>query len=176
MLYKDINIKELFKLMQEYDIAETSLQDGKVAVTIKRKKEPIIMNPGSFPGRALENIPVRETPEVTTNPETPAKADKGEGKISVPTAPAGGTPGDHYHKILAPLVGTFYRSPAPDAASFVEVGDQVNKGDVLCIIEAMKSMNEIPSDVKGIVKEICIENAQMVEFEQVLFKIDTSKS
>ena len=73
--------------------------------------------------------------------------------------------------VLAPTVGVFYSAPSPDARPFVEVGDQVKKGDTLCIIEAMKLMNEIPSEVDGTVAEICVGNGQVVEFNQPLFRI-----
>jgi acetyl-CoA carboxylase biotin carboxyl carrier protein len=78
-----------------------------------------------------------------------------------------------YHIVEAPLVGTFYRASSPDEEPFVEVGDQVADGDILCIVEAMKSMNEIQADVSGVIKEICVNNSELVEFEQPLFKIDT---
>ena len=73
--------------------------------------------------------------------------------------------------VLAPTVGVFYSAPGPDARPFVEVGDQVKKGDTLCIIEAMKQMNEIPAEVDGTVAEICVGNGQVVEFNQPLFRI-----
>ena len=73
--------------------------------------------------------------------------------------------------VLAPTVGVFYSAPGPDARPFVEVGDQVKKGDTLCIIEAMKLMNEIPAEVDGTVAEICVSNGQVVEFNQPLFRI-----
>ena len=73
--------------------------------------------------------------------------------------------------VLAPTVGVFYSAPGPDARPFVEVGDQVKKGDTLCIIEAMKLMNEIPAEVDGTVAEICVGNGQVVEFNQPLFRI-----
>ncbi len=73
--------------------------------------------------------------------------------------------------VLAPTVGVFYSAPGPDARPFVEVGDQVKKGDILCIIEAMKLMNEIPAEVDGTVAEICVGNGQVVEFNQPLFRI-----
>ncbi|MEX0746819.1 MAG: acetyl-CoA carboxylase biotin carboxyl carrier protein, partial [Rhodothermales bacterium] len=76
--------------------------------------------------------------------------------------------------VKAPIVGTFYRLPAPDEESFVNVGDEVAAGDVLCIIEAMKLMNEIESDVNGIVRKILVENAQAVEYDQPLFVIETA--
>ena len=72
------------------------------------------------------------------------------------------------------MVGTFYGAPAPDAPSYVDVGSTVNKGDTLCIIEAMKLMNELEAEVSGTVREICVENADPVEFGQVLFRIDPS--
>ena len=73
--------------------------------------------------------------------------------------------------VLAPTVGVFYSAPSPDARPFVEVGDQVKKGDTLCIIEAMKLMNEIPAEVDGTVAEICVGNGQVVEYNQPLFRI-----
>lgn len=78
---------------------------------------------------------------------------------------------DTAHAISSPFVGTFYSSPAPDKPVFVKVGDRVSKGQTLCILEAMKIMNEIESDVAGEVVEVCIENESLVEFGQVLFKI-----
>ena len=74
--------------------------------------------------------------------------------------------------VKSPMVGTFYRSPAPDAPSYVERGTRVNKGDTLCIIEAMKLMNEMESEVDGTVAEICVDNAVPIEYGQVLFRID----
>lgn len=76
--------------------------------------------------------------------------------------------------VTSPMVGTFYRAPAPDAPSYVEVGAKVAPGDTLCIIEAMKLMNELESEVKGTIAEICVENAQPVEFGQVLFRVNPS--
>ena len=73
--------------------------------------------------------------------------------------------------VLSPTVGVFYSAPSPDARPFVEVGDQVKKGDTLCIIEAMKLMNEIPAELDGTVAEICVGNGQVVEFNQPLFRI-----
>jgi acetyl-CoA carboxylase biotin carboxyl carrier protein len=70
------------------------------------------------------------------------------------------------------MVGTFYRSPAPDAPAYVEIGDRVQKGQTLCILEAMKLMNELEAEVSGTVREICVGNAEPVEFGQVLFRID----
>ena len=90
------------------------------------------------------------------------------------TAPAsaGNQSSDHnYHVIKSPFVGTFYSSPAPDKPSFVNVGDKVSKGQTLCILEAMKIMNEIESDITGEIVEVCVENESLVEFGQELYKI-----
>jgi acetyl-CoA carboxylase biotin carboxyl carrier protein len=76
--------------------------------------------------------------------------------------------------VTSPMVGTFYRSPAPDAPSYVEIGAKVSPGDTLCIIEAMKLMNELECEISGTIAEICIEDAQPVEFGQVLFRVDPS--
>jgi len=75
-------------------------------------------------------------------------------------------------EVNSPMVGTFYRAPAPDAPPYVETGDRVEKGQTLCILEAMKLMNELEAEVSGTVREICVENAEPVEFGQVLFRID----
>ncbi len=81
---------------------------------------------------------------------------------------------ENYHVIKSPLVGTFYRAPSPNAPPFVEVGDRVSTGQTLCIIEALKVMNEIESDVNGIVKKILVGNGEVVEYGQPLFLIDTN--
>ena len=77
-------------------------------------------------------------------------------------------------EVLSPMVGTFYRAPAPDAPPYIEPGDRVEKGQTVCILEAMKLMNELEAEVSGTVREICVENAEPVEFGQVLFRIDPS--
>ena len=81
---------------------------------------------------------------------------------------------DEGHIIKSPMVGIFYSSASPDVPAFVEIGQIVEKGEVLCIIEAMKIMNTIDAEVSGVVKEICVQDAQPVEFGQVLFKVDTN--
>jgi acetyl-CoA carboxylase biotin carboxyl carrier protein len=75
-------------------------------------------------------------------------------------------------EVTSPMVGTFYRAPAPDAPAYVETGDRVEKGQTVCILEAMKLMNELEAEVSGTIREICVDNAEPVEFGQVLFRID----
>ena len=176
MTFKDVDVKALFELMQEYDIAETTIKNGKIEVTVKRNKEPVVLNAGGV----IEQSAARISFPAADAAELEAKftdGDGGSGEKEVDTAGStvtGESPDNTYSTITAPLVGTFYRASAPDADPFVEVGDRIDVGDVVCIVEAMKSMNEIQSDLKGVVKEICLENAQMVEFDQVLFKVDTA--
>ncbi|MFH0883688.1 MAG: acetyl-CoA carboxylase biotin carboxyl carrier protein [bacterium] len=92
--------------------------------------------------------------------------------VPAATSPAAEAPAKKYFEIKSPMVGTFYRAPAPDAEPYVQVGDLVKTGQTLCIIEAMKLMNEIETDMTGIVKEILLDNADPVEFGQVMFRID----
>src|SRR5690242_5474139 len=87
-------------------------------------------------------------------------------------APAAAAPVSNLVEVKSPMVGTFYKSPEPAAEAYVKVGSRVTTGQVVCIIEAMKIMNEIESEVQGVVREICVENAQPVEFGQVLFRLD----
>jgi acetyl-CoA carboxylase biotin carboxyl carrier protein len=167
MMFKDVDLKQLFGLMQEYDIAETTLKDGKAEVVVRRTKEPIVMTAGSVIERtgAPAQVPAPGAGESQLQPG---------GQEALPQDKPAEAAGDNFYQVTSPIVGTFYRASSPDADPFVQVGDRVNAGDVVCIVEAMKSMNEIQVDVSGVIKEICVENAEMVEFEQALFKIDTS--
>lgn len=161
MRFKDIDIKELFELMAQNDVSEVSLHDGKVSIDVKRGDSPVVVNTGPGYPTAYDLKPAKGGPKAIDE-EAPEE--------ETPAQPEPET--NNYHPVEAPLVGTFYRAPSPESDPFVEVGDSVKTGDVLCIVEAMKSMNEIQSDVSGVVREICVENADMVEFEQVLFRIE----
>lgn len=88
-------------------------------------------------------------------------------------APPAEQAGNGWKEIKSPMVGTFYRSPSPEAPSYVEVGSRVAKGQTLCILEAMKLMNELEAEIAGVVREVCVENAEPVEYGQVLFRIET---
>jgi acetyl-CoA carboxylase biotin carboxyl carrier protein len=101
---------------------------------------------------------------------TPAAAPVAAAPAPVASAPAAAAPKD-YRAVRAPIVGTFYRAASPDAPPYVKVGDRVRKGQVVCIIEAMKLMNQIEADVEGVVAEIAIENGQPVQFGQDLFRL-----
>ena len=92
-----------------------------------------------------------------------------------PAAAPAEAPVSNLVEVRSPMVGTFYRSPAPEAPSYVEVGSRVSQGQTLCILEAMKLMNELPSEVSGTIREVCVENGEPVEYGQVLFRIEPSE-
>jgi len=139
------DLKELIELLKETDITELTIEKDGTKVKVKRQK---FLAP-------LE-IPVQKPQQASPEHILAESEDDTQRLVT----------------ITSPIVGTFYRSPTPDAAAFVEVGAQVSKGQVLCIVEAMKLMNEIESDVDGIVTKILIENGQPVEYGEPLFLIE----
>ncbi|MBT8140963.1 MAG: acetyl-CoA carboxylase biotin carboxyl carrier protein [Gammaproteobacteria bacterium] len=146
-------IKKLIELLEESDLAELEIHEGEESVRLARY--------GSAPPMAA--APVAQF----AAPATPAPA---TAPASDNPAPASDTPSGH--KVLSPMVGVFYRSPSPDAAPFVDVGSTVNAGDTICIIEAMKMMNQIEADKSGRVKAILASNGEAVEFDQPLVIIE----
>jgi acetyl-CoA carboxylase biotin carboxyl carrier protein len=140
-------LKKLIDLVQESGIAELEITEGEEKVKIVKG--------GAVTMTAIPQVAVAAAPAVAA----PAAA-------AVPAEPE---PGQEGHVVKAPMVGTFYRSPSPDAKAFVEVGQAVKEGDTICIIEAMKLMNEIEADASGVVKAILVENGQPVEYGQPLF-------
>jgi acetyl-CoA carboxylase biotin carboxyl carrier protein len=152
-------VKKLIELLEESGIAEIEITEGEEAVRISRYAASA---PIAHPVHAVHHAPAAApAPAQQAAPASAAAAE------SVPAAPAE-TPG---HKVAAPMVGTFYRSPTPEAEPFVKVGDTIQIGDTLCIIEAMKMMNQIESDVSGKVLAIEAESGEPIEFGQVLFVI-----
>ena len=140
-------IKEIINLMNEHGLTEIEVEKGDQK--IKLKKSSI-----SGESAVVEQQPVAKAP----TGEVEKESLKAQSKNLI--------------EIKAPLVGTFYRSPSPDAASFVEVGQEIEVGEVICIVEAMKLMNEIKSEVRGKVVDILAENADPVEFGQIMFLIE----
>ena len=142
-------IREILELLKGSDVSEFELGRGDTVLKLRR-------------GPA--NVPVLPPP-VPSAAEAPARpAKESPAAASVPTKPT-------YKEVVSPIVGTFYRAPAPDAAPFVEVGTRVVKGQVLCIVEAMKIMNQIESDTTGTIAAIIVENAQPVAYGQALFHV-----
>lgn len=141
-------VKKLIEMLEESSLSEIEIREGEEAIRISR---------GSSGGTQVVHMapaPVHAAPHAA--PAAPAAA---------AAAPAG-------HAVISPMVGTFYRAASPEAKSFVDVGSQVNVGDTLCIIEAMKMMNEIESDKAGVIKAILKENGQPVEYGETLFIIE----
>lgn len=139
------DLKELIELLKDTDITELTIEKDGTKVKVKRQK---IL--------ASLEIPLQKPQQAASEHILVESEDDAQRLVT----------------ITSPIVGTFYRSPSPDAGAFVEVGAQVSKGQVLCIVEAMKLLNEIESDVDGIVAKILIENGQPVEYGEPLFLIE----
>ena len=142
-------LKKLIDLVQESGIAELEITEGEEKVKIVKGGAVSVMTTAA-PAAA----------------PAPAAALEAKPAATSPAEPTGGQEG---HVVKAPMVGTFYRSPSPDAKAFVEVGQSVKEGETICIIEAMKLMNEIEADASGVVKAVLVENGQPVEYGQPLF-------
>ena len=141
-------IKELMTMLEESKLTEIALEDGEKAIVLKKEKEVV----AGF------------APQVVAT--APNQTGSGESFVCTPVEAKKGKP------IVSPMVGTFYKSSAPGAKPFAEVGSTVSEGSTVCIIEAMKLMNEIEAEVSGKVVEICVEDGQAVEFGQVLMYVE----
>lgn len=150
-------VKILLDLLSQSDADEIEVTEGDFSVKVKRNRiEPQAQVVYQHPPQQL-------TPQQLT-PQHLAPQPQAESPMPQKAAPSG-------HLVKSPMVGTFYRSPAPGAATFVEVGQTVKKGDTLCIVEAMKMMNQIEADQSGIISEILVDDAAPIEFDQPLFVI-----
>jgi acetyl-CoA carboxylase biotin carboxyl carrier protein len=160
-------LKELIEFLIEKDIAEFELERGDVKVRIKRAAEPgtaslpdaryFAVPSAAVPGTPLAGAPVVPSPPAGA-PATPAEE-----------------PEEDLHLVRSPIVGTFYESPSPGSPPFVKPGDMISSGQVLCIVEAMKLMNEIESDVAGELVKRLVNNGQPIEYGQELFAIRARK-
>ncbi|MGN5009743.1 acetyl-CoA carboxylase biotin carboxyl carrier protein [Aeromonas veronii] len=147
-------IKKLIELVEESGIAELEISEGEESVRISR----------NFSGQVTTAMP-QMMMQHAAPVAAPAAAAPVAAAPAADAAPSG-------HLMRSPMVGSFYRSSSPDAKPFAEVGQQVNVGDTLCIVEAMKMMNQIESDKAGVIKAILVENGQAVEFDEPLFIIE----
>lgn len=151
-------IKKLIKLVESSGVDEVEIEEeGKRVRIVKNSKS---LNPVQFPYPPQIQFPV--APQGVVPQGT-------EGMVS-PEAKAE----SKFHEVRSPIVGTFYRAPSPDAEPYIEMGHKVRKGSVLCIVEAMKLMNEIESDIDGEIVKILVDDAKPVEYNQVLFLVKTS--
>jgi acetyl-CoA carboxylase biotin carboxyl carrier protein len=150
-------IKKLIELLEESNIGELEIKEGEESVRIARNSGTTQYFTAAAPGFAAPIAPAAAAPVAAAPVAAPA---------SSPAAPA--TSG---HLVKSPMVGTFYRSPSPGSPSFIEVGKAVKAGDVICIIEAMKMMNQIEADKTGVIEAILVEDGSPVEFDQPLVTI-----
>jgi len=147
-------IKKLIELVEESGVAELEITEGEESVRINRySAQPAPMQYAPQPQQAPQQAPVAPANQPAASAEPASEEISG-------------------HVVRSPMVGTFYEAPSPDAKPFVTVGSQVNAGETLCIIEAMKMMNQIEADKSGVVKQILVDNEEPVEFDQPLFIIE----
>ncbi|MDH3208357.1 MAG: acetyl-CoA carboxylase biotin carboxyl carrier protein [Gemmatimonadota bacterium] len=151
-------IERLIRVVDKSGLDSLEIERGGTRVKLS-KTAPVGVAPVGF-------APSSVAPPPASAPAASAEAGSPVAAAKVPPASS------HLLDITAPMVGTFYLSPAPDAPAYVEPGTKVKPGDTLCIIEAMKLMNELECEVSGTIREICVDNAQPVEFGQVLFRVD----
>jgi acetyl-CoA carboxylase biotin carboxyl carrier protein len=154
-------VKKLIEMLEESSLAEIEIKEGEESIRISRTSTsapPMVVTHAHAPAAAAASAPA----------PSPSRAAGG----ALPSAEAPSSAVNLGHTVNSPMVGTFYRSPSPDAKAFVEVGSVVGVGDTLCIIEAMKMMNEIEADKAGVVKAILKENGQAVEYGEPLFVIE----
>jgi acetyl-CoA carboxylase biotin carboxyl carrier protein len=151
-------VRALIELVQESGVAELEIKEGEEAVRISRFPQGGISVAGQLP-----QMPMMSMMPATGN-HTAADPGKPEAVPPAPAKPTG-------HIVRSPMVGTFYRAPSPDAKPFVEVGQRIQADQTVCIIEAMKMLNQIEAETAGVVTEILVENGQPVEYDQPLFVI-----
>lgn len=153
-------IRKLLDVLKNTDVNELTLETGEYKLTVRRGNN----------GALMAQQPAPSAPPVQAAPAAAAPSPANEPPAEPAEPPAESKA--HLTEVTAPIVGTFYAAPSPDAADYVKVGDQVERGTVLCIIEAMKLMNEIEAETSGVIKEILVRNEEPVEYGQVLFRID----
>ena len=152
------SLRQLVKLMNENDLTEVDLRRGTQRVRLRKRGSevvPVVAAPSAIVAQPASHAPAAHaTPPAET------------------TAPTAAPAPSNFIEIKSPMLGTFYRSPSPDAEPFVQVGSHVDNDSVVCIIEAMKVFNEITADCRGKIVAVLVENAQPVEYGQVLFRVD----
>ena len=170
-------IREILKIVADSGVAEVEIEEDDFKMVV-RLNAPNVSIQSQAPAFPFPHPVYAPPPAYAPAPAAPIAPPAAAPAPVAPAAPAPAAPApaapaaDPANTIKAPIVGTFYRAPSPEADAFVKVGDTVQVGDVLCIIEAMKLMNEIESEVAGTIKEILIQDAEPVEYDQPLFVID----
>lgn len=173
MAFKMHEIRELIRLIDESQIEEFEIDNEGAKVVIKKAG-----------GRAVAAIPAPQAAPLVSPPPAPAVTPVPQAAAPAPApqeAPAAVPPAEetmledeNLHKIVSPMVGTFYRAPSPESDPYVKEGDTVDEKTIVCIVEAMKLMNEIEAETRGTIVKILVENGQLVEYGQPLFLVKTS--
>ncbi|MBM3445667.1 MAG: acetyl-CoA carboxylase biotin carboxyl carrier protein [Bacteroidetes bacterium] len=151
-------IQDLVKMVNKSNISELSIEEKDIKITIKQKEDKYVT------GVPMQQIQAAPAPVAIASPAPSAAA-----PAAKPAAPVAA---DNLLTIKSPMIGTFYRRPSPDKPNFVEEGDEVKNGKVVCIIEAMKLFNEIESEISGRVVKILVEDSTPVEYDQPLFLVE----
>ena len=158
----DLNyVKRLMKLLSESEVDEIEIEEEGKRIRLARHAATAPGVPAWYPPSGVNPVAVQGVPVTSPSVASPS---------ALPPSPEGAG----HHEIKSPIVGTFYRAPSPDAVPFVQVGSSIQPGTALCIIEAMKLMNEIEADVAGKIVKILVENGQPVEYDQTLFLVEKS--
>ena len=155
-------VKKLIEMLEESNLNEIEIKEGEEAVKLV-KSNPV-------PSNFISSTPAIISEPTLQSPITKPSAPSSEVTVTQEISQTSDVL-ESGNKMNSPMVGTFYSAPNPESEPFVKVGDQINEGDVLCIIEAMKMMNEVKSEFSGTVKQILVDNAEPVEFDQTLFVI-----
>ena len=153
-------IQNLIKFVSKSGVSEVKLETGDVKITIKTNDNKSL-GTTAVVQQVPQQLQVVSSPTVTETTPTPVKE-------------TGTSADDNYVTIKSPIIGTFYRKPSPAKPNFVDVGKQIQEGDVLCVIEAMKLFNEIESEINGTIVKILVEDSSPIEFDQPLFLVDPS--
>lgn len=169
-------IQELIRLLNKSNLAEFKMEDGEFKLSIKTalyrdtKTTQVVSAPIPMAAPAISS----PAPVVPATPSAPAPVAEAAAPAEKPAEAPKAAPASSqtYKEIKSPMVGTFYRSANPEKPAFMEIGQKVKKGDVVCIIEAMKLFNEIESEISGTIVKVMVDNAQPVEYDQVLFIVD----
>ncbi len=173
MTFKEV--QELIKLINKSNLTEFKMEKGDFKISIRTKKYGRTKTPPQVPPQIVSvptpQVPVQMPAIANTTPEIP-KATPGASKEEPAEAETTTKEANNLLEVKSPIVGTFYRSSSPDKEPYVKVGQVIEKGSVVCIVEAMKLFNEIESEVSGKVVKVLVEDAQPVEYDQILFLVD----
>ena len=156
-------IQELLKAVDESSVSKVRVKDGDFEITIEKQGPQAMLFHQSAPMPQMQPLPA--APAAAALPAAPAAS----APAAQPTAPAAS---GNTQTVKSPMIGTFYRSPSPDKPAFINVGDEIRAGQVVCIIEAMKLFNEIESEVSGRVVKVLVDDASPVEYDQPLFLVE----